>query len=1039
MKFNERLISLPVGVAVFAVLALAGLMGLLALTAAPSAEAQDATIKFAENGEGAVTTFTATDPEDDAVMWSVGTTIGALDFKIGEDDGVLEFLTPPDFEAPTGGTANDSNTYMVTVTASSPNGQGGTNTDTFEVTVEVTNVEEDGVVTWTVDPDGAGTTLTTGVLDTDNTPILQFQPGAVLMASLTDGDSTETDNAVTNVSWQWYRSPSKTAMGTAISDANTNTYTVKDEANDNDVGMYLRVQASYSVVPGSAESASLVSDYPVQEYRGDNSAPEFASTTVTREVYEGDAGMEVGAPVTATDADGGALNYTLSGTIPQVGGADAFEIDQKTGQIMTAAALNYDAVNGTVPDRSFTVFVRATDSAGTATETPGTSDAIPDDATVTIALKNVDEKPTFSTTGTAIGMTTISVAEGNTALDTTTPANVTYSATDPEGDSVSLTLMGDDGSLFMLGTGGLLSFRAEPDYENPTDMDRNNRYQVTVRASDGTMHTDRMVTVTVTDADEGPEITGVTSPIKYAENGMEAVATFMAADPEGDTVTWPALTGADAADFSIDDGVLTFNSPPDYEAETTGDGGGDVDNDNNYEVTVTASSTRAGGTEMTATFALVVEVTNVAEDGVVTWTVDPDGTGGPLVVTDVNGGMPIVQFQPGALLTATVRDGDRAGDANAKVVPVAEVNWQWYRSSSQASQGTRIDGETSNTYTVQDEANNNDVRSYIRVVARYNVVAGTGETASRVSDYPVQVRLGQNNSAPEFDPDEVDREVYEGEKGMNVGAPVTATDADRDALNYALSGTGADNAKFEIDQKTGQIKTRWDLDREGAAEATADTAGVCAGTPNTECTVTVTATDSAGATAEATVTIALKNVDEKPNFTDGDQAVSVAEGSVHVRADSDTDGDNDADDTANPYVATDEDGTLVNRSLVGDDGSLFRLSADGNLSFKTAPDFENPTDRNKDNKYQVSVRASDGTMYADRMVTVTVTDVNESPDVREGGVAVSGPTSADYVENDTDAVATFRASGPMKDMAMWSVEGDDAMYFERGSDNGRND
>ena len=64
--------------------------------------------------------------------------------------------------------------------------------------------------------------------------------------------------------------------------------------------------------------------------------------------------------------------------------------------------------------------------------------------------------------------------------------------------------------------------------------------------------------------------------------------------------------------------------------------------------------------------------------------------------------------------------------------------------------------------------------------------------------------------------------------GMAVGAPVTATDADRDALNYILAGAGADNAKFEIDAKTGQITTMWDLDREGTAEATADVAGTCA-------------------------------------------------------------------------------------------------------------------------------------------------------------------------------------------------------------------
>ena len=50
------------------------------------------------------------------------------------------------------------------------------------------------------------------------------------------------------------------------------------------------------------------------------------------------------------------------------------------------------------------------------------------------------------------------------------------------------------------------------------------------------------------------------------------------------------------------------------------------------------------------------------------------------------------------------------------------------------------------------------------------------------------------------------------------------------------------------------------------------------------------------------------------------------------------------------------------------------------LSFKKSPDFEMPGDRNTDNLYEVTVRASDGTLNADLMVTVKVTN-----DVAEGG------------------------------------------------------
>ena len=57
-------------------------------------------IDFAENGTGLVTTVAATDPEDDDddidLMWSIRSGTG---FAIGENNGELSFVTPPNFEA----------------------------------------------------------------------------------------------------------------------------------------------------------------------------------------------------------------------------------------------------------------------------------------------------------------------------------------------------------------------------------------------------------------------------------------------------------------------------------------------------------------------------------------------------------------------------------------------------------------------------------------------------------------------------------------------------------------------------------------------------------------------------------------------------------------------------------------------------------------------------------------------------------------------------------------------------------------------------
>ena len=1031
------------------------------------AQEESTTIEYAENGTDPVATFTATDPEGaTTITWSIPTegsdpdgdgdlttadTADAGDFEIDED-GMLKFSSPPDYEAETsgGGDADNDNTYHVVVSAAdaATGGEAGYH----KVTVKVTNVAEKGKVTWTVDP---STVSGVDANDPDDgeMPIMQFQVGAVLTATATDGDmSGETKTITATIArWQWYRSSSKNAMGTVIDGQITATYPVTTE----DVGMYLRVEAFYNVDTGREESASLTSEYPVLGSRTNNDAPEFDPATVTREVSEGKKGMTVGAPVRATDDISNALNYTLAGT-----DAAKFGIDQKTGQITTMVDLDRERTTDVEADSEFgcgasyecVVTVRATDSAGAATG--GTAAGDPDDATVTIKLTNVDEKPTFVTddeasTDPAESPKAITVRENNMDLhgaeadgfSQAEAVNVTYRATDPEGLNVTYRLMGDDGAKFQLSGAGVLSFKEKPDYEKPTDRNKDNVYEVTVRASDDTIYADQMVKVTVTDDDEGPTVMGKDS-FNYAENGKDAVATFTAEDPEGaTTITWSIPTEgsdpdgdgdlttadtADAGDFEIDeDGMLKFSSPPDYEAETSG--GGDADNDNTYHVVVSAADAATGGEA--GYHKVTVKVTNVAEKGKVTWTVDPSTVSGVDANDPDDGEMPIMQFQVGAVLTATATDGDIVG-ADKDVAD--DVSWRWYRGAAE------IDGRTTATYPVTTE----DVNKRIRVEVAYTVDEGREESASLTSEYPV---LGSrtNNDAPEFDPATVTREVSEGKKGMTVGAPVRATDDISNALNYTLAGTDA--AKFGIDQKTGQITTMVDLDRERTTDVEADSEFGCGA--SYECVVTVRATDSAGAATggtaagdpdDATVTIKLTNVDEKPTFVTDDEAstdpaespkaITVRENNMDLHG-AEADGFSQAEAVNVTYRATDPEGLNVNLSLMGPDAAKFSLGTGGVLSFKTAPDYEMPADANRDNVYEVTMRASDGTMYADRMVRVTVTKENEAPMILAPGVRVSGPSSLDYAEKDTEAVGTYTASGSQAASARWKLEGDDAGDF----------
>ena len=116
---------------------------------------------------------------------------------------------------------------------------------------------------------------------------------------------------------------------------------------------------------------------------------------------------------------------------------------------------------------------------------------------------------------------------------------------------------------------------------------RDNVYELAVVAADDEGNSDRLdFTIAITDHNEGvePTISTRRPPATYRENDTRTVYTFRASDPQRDTVTW-TLEGTDAGHFTIDrdTGVLSFNSPPDFESPA------DADKKNTYELAVVAT------------------------------------------------------------------------------------------------------------------------------------------------------------------------------------------------------------------------------------------------------------------------------------------------------------------------------------------------------------------------------------------------------------------------------------------------------------------
>ncbi|MCB2080240.1 MAG: PQQ-dependent sugar dehydrogenase [Novosphingobium sp.] len=75
-------------------------------------------------------------------------------------------------------------------------------------------------------------------------------------------------------------------------------------------------------------------------------------------------------------------------------------------------------------------------------------------------------------------------------------------------------------------------------------------------------------------------------------------------------------------------------------------------------------------------------------------------------------------------------------------------------------------------------------------------------------------------------------------------------------------------------------------------------------------------------------------------------------------------------------TASDSDGDTVTFAIAGGaDSARLQITPDGNLSFRSPPDFEVPADADGNNIYDVILSVSDGTASAELAVAVTVTDV----------------------------------------------------------------
>ncbi|GAA4001641.1 cadherin domain-containing protein [Sphingomonas humi] len=950
------------------------------------------TVSLNENNQFVGLTTAIDDSSPLPLTYAIVGGTDAAKFTIAAATGSLSFRAAPDFEAPSDSDGN--NVYEVIVRASD-----GELSDTQTILVTVGNVNEAPVIT----SGGGGTTATISVeengtavgtvtaTDPENTPI------AFTIVGGADAALFNIDKATGLLSFN--TAPDREAPADSNGD---NVYQVVVQAND---GARTDVQTLSVTVTNV------------------NEGPAFTSPSA----FAASENALAAATVFALDADRDAVSYAI------VGGDDAalFTIDPAAGVISFLAAPDYEAPGDADGDNSYRLLVRASD--GSLSETQA----------VTISLVNVNEAPVVTSSATFLA------AENAAAAGT-------VAASDVDGDALSYSIVGgSDAALFAIDPQtGALSFRAAPDFEAPGDADGDNRYEVVVRASDGSLSTDQAVTVAVANQNEGPRFTSA-AMLATSENGL-AAGSVAAADPEHDALTYSIAGGSDAGLFVIDaqTGALSFSAAPDFEAPS------DADHDNRYDVVV-----RASDGSLSADQAVTVAVANqnegpritsaaafsASENGLAAGTVAGSDVDGDALTFSIAGGSDaalfVIDAQTGALSFRAAPDFEapsdtdhdnryevvvRASDGSlsadqAVTVAVANQN-EGPRITSAAAFSASENGLAAGTVAASDV--DGDALTYSIAggsdAALFAIDARTGalsfrnapnfeapgdadgnnryEVVVRASDgslftqQALVVTVGNVNEGQQFTSAATLNIL---ENNLSAGM-VVAVDTDGDAVTYAIVG-GADGARFAIDSATGALSFRASPDFEAPTDSDA----------NNVYEVMVSAGDGTLTTSRL-VTVKVANATEAPAILSGgggdSASFAVNENSTAVTT----------------IVARDPEAGALTYSIAGGaDAGMFAIdAATGALRFLAAPNFETPGDANGDNRYDVVVRASDGSFSDLQNLVVTVQNVRD-------GATLNGTSKADTL-NGTAAEDTI--TGLAGNDTLYGNGGDDVLNGGDGND-----
>ncbi|MEM9733691.1 MAG: DUF4347 domain-containing protein, partial [Pseudomonadota bacterium] len=286
---------------------------------------------------------------------------------------------------------------------------------------------------------------------------------------------------------------------------------------------------------------------------------------------------------------------------------------------------------------------------------------------------------------------------------------------------------------------------------------------------------------------------------------------------------------------------------------------------------------------------------------------------------------------------------------------------------------------------------------------------GAGETAQDVFTYEITDSDGStdtatitftvvgSNDAPEVvvGSEIADQTGLDAEQNVSIQTASTFNDADiNDTLTYSVSGLPAG---LSINPVTGEISGTIDNSASQNGNTGPATDGVY--------TVEVTATDTSNATATDTFLYTVGN--PAPTATDDGGSVGEDDTSVTFNAITDDNGngvDNDPDGDSLVISQVNGSAGLLDTPVVGSNGGLFTVSANGTVEFSPNGEFES-LDEGDTVTTSVTYQLSDGEGGFDTAtIEVTVNGANDAPIPLNdtGSTSENAPVTLTPLTNDGD-------------------------------------